>query len=130
MRNGCQIASFLRGKSHRSYLRDPLLKRVFPGILACARTRTTQCLCGFLNNLPCFFVIFGAGDRVKDCSVCAELEEEPLMANTTLICGNCADSLMAEQILSGDLRKPPLTCTRPRNRDCSLLWCASRLTPL
>jgi hypothetical protein len=31
------------------------------------------------------------------CSVCAELEEEPLMASTTLICGNCADSLMADQ---------------------------------
>jgi hypothetical protein len=31
------------------------------------------------------------------CSVCAELEEEPLLANTTLICGNCADSLMADQ---------------------------------
>ena len=31
------------------------------------------------------------------CSVCAELEEEPLMARTTLICGNCADRLMAEQ---------------------------------
>ena len=31
------------------------------------------------------------------CSVCAELEEEPLLAATTLLCGNCADSLMAEQ---------------------------------
>jgi hypothetical protein len=31
------------------------------------------------------------------CSVCAELEEEPLMARSTLICGNCADRLMAEQ---------------------------------
>ena len=31
------------------------------------------------------------------CSKCADLEEEPLMANTTLLCGNCADSLMAEQ---------------------------------
>lgn len=31
------------------------------------------------------------------CSVCAELEEEPLMARTTLICGNCADTLMADQ---------------------------------
>jgi formylmethanofuran dehydrogenase subunit E len=31
------------------------------------------------------------------CSVCGELDEEPLMANTTLICGNCADRLMAEQ---------------------------------
>lgn len=31
------------------------------------------------------------------CSVCAELDEEPLMAKTTLICGNCADRLMAEQ---------------------------------
>jgi formylmethanofuran dehydrogenase subunit E len=31
------------------------------------------------------------------CSECAELEEEPLMARTTLICGNCADRLMAEQ---------------------------------
>jgi len=31
------------------------------------------------------------------CSVCAELEEEPLAANTTLICGNCADRLMADQ---------------------------------
>ena len=31
------------------------------------------------------------------CSVCAELEEEPLMANTTLLCGNCADRVMAEQ---------------------------------
>ncbi len=31
------------------------------------------------------------------CSVCAELEEEPLLASTTLICGNCADGLMADQ---------------------------------
>ena len=31
------------------------------------------------------------------CSECAELEEEPLLAKTTLICGNCADRLMAEQ---------------------------------
>jgi hypothetical protein len=31
------------------------------------------------------------------CRVCAELEEEPLLAITTLICGNCADRLMAEQ---------------------------------
>ena len=31
------------------------------------------------------------------CSKCAELEEEPLLARTTLICGNCADRLMAEQ---------------------------------
>jgi hypothetical protein len=31
------------------------------------------------------------------CSVCAELEEEGLLANTTLICGNCADTLMADQ---------------------------------
>jgi len=31
------------------------------------------------------------------CSKCAELEEEPLLANTSLICGNCADRLMAEQ---------------------------------
>lgn len=31
------------------------------------------------------------------CSVCAELDEEPLLANTTLICGNCADTLMADQ---------------------------------
>jgi hypothetical protein len=31
------------------------------------------------------------------CSVCAELEEEFLLANTTLLCGNCADRLMAEQ---------------------------------
>jgi hypothetical protein len=31
------------------------------------------------------------------CAKCAELEEEPLMANRTLICGNCADSLMADQ---------------------------------
>jgi hypothetical protein len=31
------------------------------------------------------------------CSECAELEEERLMARTTLICGNCADRLMAEQ---------------------------------
>ena len=30
-------------------------------------------------------------------SVCAELEEEGLLANTTLIGGNCADSLMADQ---------------------------------
>ena len=28
---------------------------------------------------------------------CAELEEEPLRAITTLICGNCADRLMADQ---------------------------------
>jgi hypothetical protein len=31
------------------------------------------------------------------CSECAELEEEPLLANTSLICGNCADRVMAEQ---------------------------------
>lgn len=31
------------------------------------------------------------------CTVCAELEGEPLMANATLICGNCADRLMADQ---------------------------------
>jgi hypothetical protein len=31
------------------------------------------------------------------CSDCAELEEEPLLANTSLICGNCADRLMADQ---------------------------------
>lgn len=31
------------------------------------------------------------------CSVCSELEEEPLLANTTVICGNCADTLMANQ---------------------------------
>jgi hypothetical protein len=31
------------------------------------------------------------------CSECVELEEEPLLANTTLICGNCADRLMADQ---------------------------------
>jgi hypothetical protein len=31
------------------------------------------------------------------CSVCADLKEEPLMARTTLICGNCADRLMADQ---------------------------------
>jgi hypothetical protein len=31
------------------------------------------------------------------CAECAELEEEPLLASTTLICGNCADRLMAEQ---------------------------------
>ena len=31
------------------------------------------------------------------CSECAELEEEPLLAKTTLICGNCADQLMADQ---------------------------------
>jgi hypothetical protein len=31
------------------------------------------------------------------CSVCAELDEEPLMAQTTLICGNCADRVMPEQ---------------------------------
>jgi hypothetical protein len=36
------------------------------------------------------------------CSECAELDEEPLMAQTTLICGNCADRLMADQILSRD----------------------------
>jgi hypothetical protein len=31
------------------------------------------------------------------CSDCAELEEESLLANTTLICGNGADRLMADQ---------------------------------
>jgi hypothetical protein len=36
-----------------------------------------------------------AGSMV--CSVCAELEEEPLLASTTLICGNCAHRLMADQ---------------------------------
>jgi hypothetical protein len=36
------------------------------------------------------------------CSFCAELDEKPLLANTTLICGNCADRLMQIRILSGD----------------------------
>jgi hypothetical protein len=31
------------------------------------------------------------------CAVCAKLGEEALVANTTLICGNCADRLMADQ---------------------------------
>jgi hypothetical protein len=31
------------------------------------------------------------------CSVCAELEEEGLLENTLMICGNCADRLMADQ---------------------------------
>ena len=32
------------------------------------------------------------------CVVCAKIEKAPLLlANTTLICGNCADRLMAEQ---------------------------------
>jgi hypothetical protein len=31
------------------------------------------------------------------CAVCTELEEEPLLASTALICGNCADTLMANQ---------------------------------
>jgi len=31
------------------------------------------------------------------CPVGAELDEEPLMARITLICGNCADRLMADQ---------------------------------
>jgi hypothetical protein len=31
------------------------------------------------------------------CAVCAELGEQGLLANTTMICGNCADSLMADQ---------------------------------
>jgi hypothetical protein len=31
------------------------------------------------------------------CSACAELDEEPLMARTTLIRGNCAERLMADQ---------------------------------
>ena len=35
------------------------------------------------------------------CAVCAELDEEPLLANTTLICGNCADRLMADQDFVG-----------------------------
>jgi len=35
------------------------------------------------------------------CSDCAELEEEPLLANTTLICGNCADRLKADQDFVG-----------------------------
>ena len=35
------------------------------------------------------------------CSECAELDEEPLMAQTTLICGNCADRLMADQDFVG-----------------------------
>jgi hypothetical protein len=35
------------------------------------------------------------------CSDCAELEEEPFLANTTLICGNCADRLMADQDFVG-----------------------------
>ena len=34
---------------------------------------------------------------VMVCAVCAELGEEALVANTTLICGNCADRLMADQ---------------------------------
>ena len=36
------------------------------------------------------------------CSECTELDEEPLLASTTLICGNCADRLMEELDLSGD----------------------------
>jgi hypothetical protein len=35
------------------------------------------------------------------CSVYAELEEGVLVANTTLICGNCADCVMAEQDFVG-----------------------------
>jgi hypothetical protein len=31
------------------------------------------------------------------CAACAKLEEEPLMAKSRLICGNCADRLMADQ---------------------------------
>lgn len=31
------------------------------------------------------------------CAVCAELAEEPLLANTVMICGNCADTVMANQ---------------------------------
>jgi hypothetical protein len=31
------------------------------------------------------------------CCDCAELEEEPLLASTSLICGNCADRLMVDQ---------------------------------
>jgi hypothetical protein len=30
-------------------------------------------------------------------SECADLEEEPLLAKTTLICGNCPDRIMADQ---------------------------------
>jgi hypothetical protein len=31
------------------------------------------------------------------CSVSAELDEEGLLATTTLVCGNCADQLRADQ---------------------------------
>jgi hypothetical protein len=41
------------------------------------------------------------------CSVCAELDEEPLLASTTLIYGNCADRLMAEQDFEILRRKVP-----------------------
>jgi hypothetical protein len=34
------------------------------------------------------------------CFKCAELDDEPLLADTTLLCGNCADRLMAEQDFS------------------------------
>jgi hypothetical protein len=36
------------------------------------------------------------------CGVCAELEEEPLLANTTLICGNCRIRSWQIRISSGD----------------------------
>ena len=39
----------------------------------------------------------GGQDGWMVCSVCAELEEEPLTARTTLLCGNCADRVTAEQ---------------------------------
>jgi hypothetical protein len=41
-------------------LRNALLRREFPGILAHACVRAALCLCGFLNNPPCFFVILGS----------------------------------------------------------------------
>jgi hypothetical protein len=36
------------------------------------------------------------------CAVCAEIEKASLLlANTTLVCGNCADRLMADQDFVG-----------------------------
>jgi hypothetical protein len=62
--------------------------------------------CGHVRNGEPIFLFEEATERTpsKDgepgwmiCSECAGLDEEPLMARTTLICGNCADRLMADQ---------------------------------
>ena len=64
--------------------------------LACVHVMTGQQISLFQDAIEHTLSRDGeAGFMV--CSDCAELEEERLLANTTLICGNCADRLMADQ---------------------------------